>query len=191
MSWQNLISLNTLADHAKLENLVGTIRDMVWVPGSAMDSQETTGPSTYGTVTSNGVTINGIAFDPSTPEYAQIFIAMPKGWNRGTISGQFDCLTTHDPGKTVAHTLQAMALSSGDAVNNTFGQVGMVWGTLTNTMTLYTTSETAPVVVSNSPASEDLVKIRVGRDPLNDSLAVDSVLIGLRLYMDVNTLDGR
>ena len=130
-----------------------------------------------------------LPFDPTTQEFAQFAVPMPKKWNRGTVTARF--LWSHGATSTnfgVAWQLQAVAMGNDDAIGVDYGTAQVVTDTGGTTSDLYITDETAAITVAGSPAAEDLVFFRVARVPANgsDTLAVDARLHGLVLYVTTN-----
>jgi len=68
-----------------------TGRQTVWVPAGAMRprSSNPCGSLVSAAVGAGQADLTYLSFDPSSTQYAQFSIAMPKGWNEGTMSAQF------------------------------------------------------------------------------------------------------
>lgn len=125
-------------------------------------------------------------FDPSTDEFAQFGIVMPKKWNAGTISARFHW--THGSTTTnfaVVWGIQALAVSNDDAIGASYGTAVTVTDTGGTTSDFYTSDESSALTAAGSPAKEDMVYFRVYRDADagGDTLAVDAKLIGVTLYV--------
>jgi hypothetical protein len=125
-------------------------------------------------------------FDPTTQEFAQFGIVMPKSWNEGTISARFiwsHAATTVNFG--VVFGIQAVAVSDGDAIAVAYGTGVEVADTGGTTNVLYQSGETSGMTIAGTPAAEDMVFFRVYRKPADasDTMAIDARLHGVVLYL--------
>jgi hypothetical protein len=125
-------------------------------------------------------------FDPSTIEYAQFAIPMPKKWNAGTITARFRWshgATTTNFG--VVWALQALAVSDDDAIAQNFGTAQTVTDTGGTTNDLYVTAETSAITIAGTPAKQDTIFVRVYRVATDgsDTLAVDARLHSVELFV--------
>jgi hypothetical protein len=125
-------------------------------------------------------------FDPSTIEYAQFAIPMPKKWNAGTITVRFrwsHAATTTNFG--VVWAAQALALSDDDAIAQNFGTAQTVTDTGGTTNDLYISAETAAITIAGSPAKEDSVVVRVYRVATDgsDTMAIDARLHAVEVFV--------
>lgn len=125
-------------------------------------------------------------FDPSTQEYAQFAIPMPKSWNEGALTAEFrwsHAATTTNFG--VVWNIQAVAVSDDDAIPVNFGTAQQVADTGGTTNDLYVTSQTPAMTVGGTPAAGDTVFFRVSRvtGDGSDNMAVDARLHSVVLYM--------
>lgn len=141
---------------------------------------------------SNQPDIITLNFDPSTQEYAQFSIVMPKKWNEGTITFKphwSHAATTTNFG--VVWDLQAVAVGNDDTIATAFGtaQISTDIGGTTND--LYTGPESSAITVAGTPGPEEMVFFRVSRvvADTNDTLAIDARLHGITIYVttDVET----
>jgi hypothetical protein len=156
--------------------------------GPAFVPRTTNGPGDYSAETStHRITVSGLAFDPVTTEYAQIALAMPGSWDRGTL--RFEVLWMAAGGSGgVAWALRAVAIGNDDPLDAAFGTAVTVTQTLTAANEVNQTAQSAALTVAGSPASKDMVVLEIYRDVVNaaDTLAVDAVLLAVRLYMTIN-----
>lgn len=130
--------------------------------------------------------IVSLDFDPTTEEYAQFAIPMPKKWNASTITARFrwsHASTTTNFG--VVWSLQALAISDDDAIAQAFGTAQTVADTGGTTNDLYITSETSAITIAGSPAKGDTVFFRVARVTANgsDTMAIDARLHGVDVFI--------
>lgn len=127
-----------------------------------------------------------IDFDPTTQEYAQFSIPMPKSWNEGTLTAEFrwsHAATTTNFG--VVFSIQAIAVSNDDTIAVNFGTAQQIADTGGTTNDLYVTSQTPSLTVGGTPAAGDTVFFRVSRvtGDGSDNMAVDARLHSVVLYM--------
>lgn len=125
-------------------------------------------------------------FDPTTQEYAQFSIPMPKSWNEGTLTASFiwsHAATTTNFG--VVWNIQAVAVSNDDTIAVAFGTAQQIADTGGTTNDAYMTSQTPAMTVGGSPAAEDIVFFRVSRvtGDGSDTMAIDARLHSVVLYM--------
>jgi hypothetical protein len=135
---------------------------------------------------SNQPDIVTLDFDPSTQEYAQFGVVMPKKWNEGTVT--FKAHWSHASTTTnfgVVWDLQAVAVSDDDAIAAAFGTAQTSTDTGGTTNDLYTSPESSAITVAGSPAAEDMVFFRLSRVTGNgsDTMAVEARLHGITLYV--------
>lgn len=128
-------------------------------------------------------------FDPSTAENAQFSLAMPKKWNKGTIT--FKPYWSHAATTTnfgVAWTLQAVGVGNDDTIQSTFGTEQASVDTGGTTDDLYIGPESSAITVAGTLGDEDMVFFRVSRAPTNagDTMAVDARLHGIMVYAITN-----
>jgi len=125
-------------------------------------------------------------FDPTTQEYAQFCIPMPKSWNEGTVT--FVPIWSHAATTTnfgVVWDLQGIALSNDDAIAQAFGTAVTSTDTGGTTNDLYAGPESAAVTIAGTPAAEDVVMFRLSRvtGDGGDTMAIDARLHGIVLYI--------
>jgi hypothetical protein len=125
-------------------------------------------------------------FDPTTQEYAQFALALPKKWNEGTIT--FRPYWSHAATTTnfgVVWSLQAVAVSDDDPLAANFGTAQTSSDTGGTTGDLYHGPESSAITVGGTPAAEDMVFFRVSRvtGDGGDTMAIDARLHGLMVYV--------
>lgn len=158
----------------------------LYIPACSMVSNLTDGPSIgYGETTTNKLQRCTYDFDASTQEAAQFQIAMPKKWNKGTVSAQFywsHAATTTNFG--VVWGVQCGAYSDDDAYDAALGTAQTMTDTGGTTDDTYVTSETSAVTIAGTPANDDLIVCQVYRKAADasDTLAVDARLRGVKFY---------
>lgn len=182
-----------IVSHSAFTNLPGG-KQAIPVSVTAMIARTTNGPQmSQSEVGTHKHMRRALDFDPSTIEYAQFSIAMPKSWNEGTIS--FEPIWAHPATTTnfkVSWGLQAVAFSDGDAIDAAFGTAQYSNDTGGATDTIYIGPESSAITVGGTPQAGDYVTFQVLRkadDGTNDTLAVDARLLGVRLYITTDAAD--
>lgn len=142
--------------------------------------------------TANRPDLSYLAFDATTAEYAQFWVAFPKSWDEGTVTARFYWLhpaTTVNFG--VRWGLQGVSVSDDDTLDVAYGTAQEVTDTGGTTSDLYVSAATSAITIAGTPAVDDMVAFRVYRDPVNagDTMAVDAYLKGVRIFYSTNTLD--
>jgi hypothetical protein len=164
-------------------------RHQIPVTAGAISPSATGGCAALAKVASaaNQPDIITLDFDPTTQEFAQFSIAMPKSWDEGAIT--YKAHWSHPATTTnfgVGWSLQALAVSDNEAIAQAYGTAVVVTDTGGTTNNIYATPESAAVTVAGTPAAEDLVFFRVARVPADagDTMAVDARLHSLTLYIN-------
>lgn len=163
-------------------------RHSIWIPASAMTpmASQGAGSSTYDSGDQN-ICFRTLDFDTSSGEFALTAVAMPKSWNEGTVT--FKVYWTNTGGsstQTIAFNINARAFSDDDPFNTAFSGSVAATDTFIAQNDLHITAETTALTIDGSPAAEDLVVIRIGRDTPNDNLSGDVNLIGVMMYVTLN-----
>jgi len=144
-----------------------------------------------GVISSSGYVIDPVpGKEPTTREFAQFSIRMPKSWNEGTVT--FIPVWSHPSTTTnfgVVWAVQAIALSDGDALDTAFGTEQTSTDTGGTTDDIYQGPESSAITVGGTPAEGDYVIFQVKRNPADgsDTLAVDARLHGVIILYTVNT----
>jgi hypothetical protein len=162
----------------------------IYSPALSMASRTTNGAAA-GTaeMTTNKNMVMTLDFDTTTQEFAQFDVAMPKGWDNGTVT--FIAYWSHAATTTnfgVAWGLDAVAISDDDTLDVAFGTAGVVTDTGGTTNDLYVSSESSAITIAGTPATGDLVQFRIHRDPANgsDTMAIDARLHGIKLLFTLS-----
>jgi hypothetical protein len=133
--------------------------------------------------------IVSLNFDPTTQEYAQFSLVMPKSWDEGTVT--FAPVWSHAATTTnfgVVWDLQGYAASNDDAIATAFGTAQNSADTGGTTNDIYMGPESSAITIAGTPASEDTVFFRLSRVTGNgsDTMAIDARLHGIVLYITTN-----
>lgn len=161
--------------------------ETVYVPATAMISRTTNGAASGTTEsTTNKIMRKTLDFDASTQEFAQFTVAFPKSYNNGTVTAQFIWGATNT-GNCV-WGLQGVAISDDDIVDAAFGTAVEVTDGVTATTDVMISATTAAITIAGTPATSDIVWFQVERNAASgsDTLAVDALLIGIRLFFTTN-----
>lgn len=192
--WILLGKLDTTNNKFISSAAVSALRTL-WIPAASMISSISGGCAGLAVIatSANKPDIASLDFDKDTAEYAQFSVAMPKGWDEGTVTAQF--IWSHAATSTnfkTAWGLQGVALSDADAIAASYGTAQTANDTGGTTDTLYVSPTTAAITIGGTPAAGDVVQFRAYRDAAdatNDTLAIDARLHGVRLFYTIDTLD--
>jgi hypothetical protein len=170
---------------------IATGTHTIWVPATAILSRFTTGSSNLNQIESvtGDPDIISCDFDPTTQQYAQFNIMMPKSWDRGTITAQFywsHPATTTNFG--VVWNLAGVAVSDDDTIAVAFGTAQQIADTGGTTNDLYVTAATPAITITGSPAVADLVFFQVSRVVADgsDTMAVNARLAGVAIFCNIS-----
>ena len=124
-------------------------------------------------------------FDPSTAEYAQFSIAMPKSWNLGTVTYQ----VFWSPGNTNTDDcifgLQGVSCTEGDTADVVFGTAVEVTDAGIGTIEdVQMTAVSGAVTIAGSPADNDYTFFQLYRDAADgsDDFTGDARVLGIKLF---------
>tara|TARA_B100000214_G_scaffold172488_1_gene124038 strand:- start:6462 stop:7700 length:1239 start_codon:yes stop_codon:yes gene_type:complete len=161
-------------------------KETIWVPAGAMYAATTNGASAEQIeTTATRPDIKVLDFDPSTAEYAQFAVAMPKSWNLGTVTYQaFWTPSTTNTGNCI-FGLQGVSCSDGDTADVVFGTAQEVTDAGIGTVEdIQVTSESSAMTIAGSPADDDMTFFQVYRDAADgsDTFTGDARLIGIKLF---------
>jgi hypothetical protein len=166
-------------------------RHAVYVSAGSMLPSATGGCAPLARVDSaaNQPDIISLDFDPTTEEYAQFNIRMPKSWDEGTLT--FVPIWSHAATTTnfgVVWSLQGVAIGDNEAIAVAYGTAQTSTDTGGTTNNQYIGPESSAITIAGTPQSEDLVLFRIYRTPANgsDTMAIDARLSGITLYMTTN-----
>lgn len=167
----------------------GGVHDMP-IMAPAMKPRTTAGAAAGSSeTTTNKVMVETLDFDPTTDEFAQFSVPMPKSWNEGTVTAKF--IWTATATGDAVWGIQAVAISDDDVLDAAFGAAQTVTDSVTAANDLMHSAFTAALTVAGTPAERDLVVFQVYRDADNaaDTLAADAKLLGIVLQLTTNARD--
>ena len=164
----------------------------IWIPATAMTPTVSNGCATLTSVetTAGRPDMNVLDFDTTADEHAQFSVAMPKGWNLGTVTFQAWWTNASAVTTGVAWGLQGVAVSDNDTIDVAYGTAIVVTDDSLNAAEdCMVTAESAAVTIAGTPADDDICFFRVFRDvsDANDDLAEDARLIGIKLFITIDT----
>lgn len=166
-------------------------KQTVWIPAGAMSPRADI-PAVFADRQSvtNKIQMKVLDFDKDTNQAAHFTIAMPKGWDEGTV--KYIPIWTADAGAGVCRwELSAVAMSDDDVIDAALGTAVAVEDTLTATGDVDFGAESAAVTIAGTPAAEDLVVFEIKRNAAhaNDTLSATSRLIGVKLLINFDAGD--
>jgi hypothetical protein len=160
----------------------------IWISAGSMSPSAAGGCSYLSNIASaaNQPDIQTLDFDPTTQEYAQFSVVMPKSWDEGTVT--FAPRWSHAATTTnfgVVWDLQGVAVSNDDTIAAAYGTAQTSTDTGGTTDDLYAGPESSAITIAGTPAAEDTVFFRISRVTGNgsDTMAIDARLMGIVLYI--------
>jgi len=136
----------------------------------------------------NDIMMRFHAFDGATEEFVAINIAMPEGWDRGTIKAKFYWTGASgcSAGDTVEWKIAAGALSDDDAIDAALGTLQVISDTVLAGVDgdMHITAATPAITVGGSPALGDLIHFKISRNVSGtDDMTEDAWLFGVMLQI--------
>lgn len=141
----------------------------IYIPASAMTPTTTNGAVggtyEYGT---NDVTLDYMAYDGATEQFAGFITPFPEGWDRGTIKAKFvwSSATGSTAGDTVEWEIGCVAISDNDALDVAIGTAQVISDTLlaNDGAKSQATAATPALTVGGTPALGDMIYCKVSRN---------------------------
>ena len=161
-------------------------KETIFVPASAMYGSETNGADAQQVeTTATRPDLKVLDFDPSTAEYAQFAIAMPKSWDLGTVTFQaWWSPSTTNTGNCI-FGVQGVSCSDSDTADVAFGTAQEVTDAGIGTVEdVQVTGESSAITIAGSPADNDYTFFQVYRDAADgsDTFTGDARLLGIKLF---------
>jgi hypothetical protein len=134
---------------------------------------------------------NPYLFDSVVEEGVQFKLAMPDGWNLGTIKAKFfwDAATGASASDGVTWGISARAVSNDDAVDAAFAASVDTDDVVIAVGDLHVSPASAAVTVSGTPALGDLILFEITRvvGDAQDDMAEDAKLFGIQIQYTEST----
>ena len=131
-----------------------------------------------------------VDFSHASSQEAQFILAMPKGWNVGTLTAEFVWSQASTSAGSVVWGISAVAMSNGDSLAQNFGTEITVTAAGGTTNVQYVSSETSAITPGGTVLSKNEMYLKVRRLGSNgsDTLTIVSRLHGVRLYYTASSL---
>ena len=159
--------------------------ETIFVPTTAMFGTTTNGAEANAIeTTATRPEMKVLDFDPSTIEYAQFSIAMPKSWNLGTVTFQaFWSPSSTDTGDAMIG-LQGVSVANDGTSDVVFGTAIDVTDTAGGAVEDVMVSPTSTAVTIASAAADTYTYFQVARNATNvaDDFTGDVRLLGIKLF---------
>jgi len=163
--------------------------ETIFVPTAAMFGTDANGADAQTVVTTaTRPEMKLLDFDPSTIEYAQFSIAMPKSWNLGTITFQaFWSPSNTDTGDAMIG-LQGVSVANDATSDVVFGTAVDVTDTAGGAVEDVMVSPTSANVTIASAAADTYTYFQVRRNATdgNDDFTGDVRLLGIKIFYTTN-----
>jgi hypothetical protein len=159
----------------------------LFVPASAMWPRVTSGCAalTQLELATSVFNIQVLAFDQTSVEYAQFLVVPPRKWNNGTIT-IVPYWTAQAGTGTVRWSINGGMYRNDDALTVAFGSAQTSDDTLLATNDLHIGPATSAITLAGTGQDENLVAIQIARDPANDTLNADALLLGISIRFTTN-----
>lgn len=127
--------------------------------------------------------VQTLDFDPSTQEFAQGQIVLPKSWNNGTVTATVYWTATTTGSGGVVWGVSLGAYSDDDALTVALGTAQTATDTFITINDLHKSAATSAITVAGTPADADFLAIQISRNPADgsDTFAQDAKLLGIVL----------
>ena len=166
----------------------------IWIPAQAMYPTTTNGAvaATTTEITATRPEIRSLDFDQGSRDYAQFNIAMPKSWNKGTVTAEFYWVPAGSGGVSdgVTWGIQGVALSNDNPHDVVFGTAVTIDDLYIAEEDLHISPTSSAITIAGTPAEGKLVFVRVFRKVAdgNDDYADDAELLGVNIqYKESST----
>ena len=174
----------TLKSGSAAVKIAGT--ETIFVPAQAMFGTTTNGADAQAVeTTAVRPELKVLDFDPSTNEYAQFSIAMPKSWNLGTVTYQVFWSPSTTNTDTCIFALQGVSCTEGDTADVVFGTAVEVEDDGIGTVEDVQMSDVSgAVTISGSPADNDYTFFQLFRNAADgdDDFTGDARVLGIKLF---------
>ena len=160
--------------------------ETIFVPAQAMFGTTTNGADAQAVeTTAVRPELKVLDFDPSTNEYAQFSIAMPKSWNLGTVTYQVFWSPSNTNTDTCIFALQGLSCTEGDTADAVFGTAVEVEDDGIGTVEdVQMSAVSGAVTIAGSPADNDYTFFQLFRNAADgdDDFTGDARVMGIKLF---------
>lgn len=163
-----------------------------FIPAAAMKPRITDGCAELAFIeqAASFVNLGVLAFDQTTQEYAQYQTVVPRKWNNGTIT-VVPHWTAQAGSGTVRWSVNGGVYRNDDALTTALGTAQTSDDTLIATNDLHIGPATSAITLAGTGQDGNLLVIQVSRDPANDTLTADALLIGISVRFTTDAaIDG-
>lgn len=160
----------------------------LWVMAGAFTSA-TTNPVTFTSAesTTNKLNYHYMLYPDSAVGNAWIQWQPPRNYNNGTVKVKVYWTATSGTGD-VKFFVAAVAVSNDDALDAALGTAQTVTDTLITANDLHQTAFTSSITIAGTPADEDIIFLRVRRDPTDvaDTIGADVRILGIGIEYTID-----
>lgn len=180
-----VLANNDIPNKLYVDNRANVGLTSIWVPASDMTPTTTNGCSTLTQVelTPGQPELRVLDFDQSSDEFAQFELAIPNGWNKGTIFWQAYWTNGTALTDNVEWRLQGVAVGDSDAIDVAYGTATTVIDAgqgVANDM--HVAALSGATTIGGTPSNDQVVYFKVSRNTGTASnLAADARLIGIKI----------
>ena len=161
-------------------------KETIFIPSTAMYGTETNGADSQTVeTTATRPDLKVLDFDPSTNEYAQFAIAMPKSWNLGTVTYQVFWTPSDTNTDGCIFGLQGVSCTEGDTADVVFGTAVEVEDDGIGTVEdVQMSAVSGAVTIAGSPADNDYTFFQLFRNAADgsDDFTGDARVLGIKLF---------
>lgn len=202
--WDNVYGLNIRFDGVTVfsvdanGNIGGTNnvalqgKQTIWVPAAALRPTVTDGASALQDVelTVGQPNIQVVDFIKANDTFAQFQVALPKSWDKGTISFQVFWTVSAAVATSVTWSMEGVAIPDDGPIDVAYGVAEIVNDTATNSANdLLVTTESAPLSLAGTPTDDNICYFKIYRDvdDVGDDMVEDARLIGIKLFFTTDS----
>lgn len=140
-------------------------------------------------VATSNVPLATMNFDTTAQEYARAPLALPKKWNKGTITAEVVWTGAAAGSGGVTFSVGVCAWSDGDSLQTIGGAPASSADTYLGADLLHVSPVTTNITVGQMPVDGDLLYVLLSRlvSDANDTLAQDAQVVAVRIFYNVTT----
>ena len=140
-------------------------------------------------VATSNIPLATMNFDTTAQEYARAPLALPKKWNKGTVTAEVIWTGAAAGSGGVTFTVGVCAWSDGDNLQTIGGAPANSADTYLGADLLHVSPVTTNITVGQTPVDGDLLYVLLSRlvSDANDTLAQDAQVVAVRIFYNVTT----